>query len=315
MEIIQKEGQIKIPNLQELEEKILHRFYFLKEPDDFNKFYGDYDFDKEEDKTKVNVWEEILKYLFDEILECFAIKISDLIKLTKINDKEPKCLKKILQVLRMRGLYLLYEDLYSEQFYKKKFPDLYPKNDMGMMGEIISYFNPMSYIPKFKFCREETNKETTDDDNKNDFETNPKRIDLSEDEIKKEIPENSILFKYDNFQEHCKSLLIVLKEILLENDVSLIIKEDFINNVDVYYTEKKNNHRNGKFKLRYGIQYINESIHYLEKTKKIIIFPINSKNKQIYFIKIADDKDDSVKKEDLENAESILKDNGYLFEF
>ena len=301
------ENKIEVPNSQEIEEKILHRFYYLKDQDNFNKFFGDYDFNNPEDKIKVEVWEKIIRYLLEDILECFTIKVSDLIKYTKIKNEEPKCLKKILPILRKHQIYLLKEDIYNDKFYKYNFPELYPP---ATIGNVLSYLNPLSYIQTIPFCREEANK----DNNEYDFEKFPIRKDLSENEMKKEIPENSILFNYQNFQEHCKSLLIVLKEILNENDTSLIIKKDFITNVDVYYTEK-NNPNGGKLKLRYGTLNIDESIHYLEKTKKIIIFPIDLKKKKIYFIKVAKDKDDSVNEEDKKKAKSILNNNEYYLNF
>ena len=99
-----------------------------------------------------------------------------------------------------------------------------------------------------------------------------------------------------------------------ESDTSLIIKNDFITNVDVHYTEK-NNPNGGKLKLRKGTQYIDESIHYLEKTKKIIIFPIELKKKTTHFIKVANDKDDSVNAEDKKKAKFILNNNEYYLNF
>ena len=150
------ENKIEVPNSQEIEEKILHRFYFLKDQDNFNKFFGDYDYNNPEDKIKVEVWEKIIRYLLEDILECFTIKVSYLIKLTKIKNEEPKCLKEIWSILRKHQIYLLKEDIYNDKFYKNNFPELYPP---AIIGNFLSYLNPLSYIQTIPFCKEETNKD------------------------------------------------------------------------------------------------------------------------------------------------------------
>ena len=83
-------------------------------------------FNNPEDEIKVEVWEKIIRYLLEDILECFTIKVSDLIKLTKNKNEEPKCLKEILSILRKHQIYLLKEDIYNDKFYKNNFPELYP---------------------------------------------------------------------------------------------------------------------------------------------------------------------------------------------
>ena len=287
---------------KEIEEKILHRFYFLKEEENFNKFFdNNYNFEEKND-IMVEIWEKIIKYLLEDILECFAIKFSDLIKYTKINNKSPICLNNILQKLRMHKLYLTREDLYSYNFYYYNYPDLY-------QGYLSSFYNyATSFIKLKEFCREEENIKKSIDKEKY-----PVRQDLSEEEKFKKIPENSIIFNYEIFETHCNALLIVLKEILQDIDKKVIKKDDFIKKIKDEYTDNNNNSFQTNLKLRYGTQYIDETLYYLEKIKKIIKFEIKWDKNNFEFIKIAKDKNDKVEEEDKSEAKSILNDNDNIF--
>ena len=303
-EIIEDLNKIKPKySEKEIEEKILHRFYFLKEQENFNKFFvNDYNFE-EKNNIMVEIWEKIIKYLLEDILECFAIKFTDLIKYTTIKRVSPKCLNNILQKLRMHKIYLTKEDLYNDYFYKYNYPDLYPSYFTNIYNYAANYFTLK------ECCKEEENKK------KIDIENSPVRKDLSYDEKFKKIPEYSILFNYEIFETHCNAILLVLNEILQDNDNKVINKDDFIKKIKDEYTDNNNNNDSfgAKLKLRYGIQYIDDILYYLVKIKKIIIFKIKFDNKNFDFIKIAIVKNDSVKEEDKSEAESILKNNYDFF--
>ena len=287
---------------KEIEEKILHRFYFLKEEENFKKFFdNDYNFE-ENNNIMVEIWEKIIKYLLEDILERFAIKYKDIIKYTKINNKSPKGLNNILQKLRFHKIYLSQYDLHNDNFYKYNYPDLYP----GYFTSIYNYTT--SFFTLKECCKEEENNKK-----KIDIENSPPRKDLSNDEKFKKIPENSILFNYEIFETHCNALLLVLNEILQDYDKKVIKKDDFINRIKEEYIENNNNNSFGaKLKLRYGIQYIEDALYYLYKIKKIIKFKVKS-DKDIEFIKIAKDKNDVVSEEDINEAKSILDNNDNLF--
>ena len=287
---------------KEIEEKILHRFYFLKEEENFKKFFdNDYNFE-ENNNIMVEIWEKIIKYLLEDILECFAIKYKDLIKYTMINNKSPIGLNKILQKLRMHKIYLSQEDLHNDNFYNYNYPDLYP-------GYFTYIYNcATSFLTLKECCKEEENNKK-----KIDIENSPARKDLSNDEKFKKIPENSILFNYEIFETHCNALLLVLNEILQDYDKKVIKKDDFINKIKEEYIENNDNNSFGaKLKLRYGIRYIDDALYYLEKIKKIIKFDIKS-DKNIEFIKIAKDINDVVSEEDKNEVKSILDNNDNLF--
>ena len=290
---------------EDIKEKLLHRFYFLKEEDKLEKFYG-YSEDSQDNKKMVVLWDKIIKYLLEEIFHCFAFTILDIKPYLTINDKEPQNFNNILQTLRYNQKYITNEDLNNDNYYKMNFPDLYPPTK-SFLGNIVSYI-PIIRQNKDNStcCRDEENKQT------NEIEDNSIRKDLSMDDIKKNLPENSIIFNYEIFKIHCEYLLMVLKDILHENDSEIIKKDNFIKNIKDNYIENDDNSQGGRYKLRYGVQHIKYAIHYLEKMKKILIFKINLKyDVNIEFIKVSINKDDSIKESDKEEAKLILSKENY----
>ena len=293
-------------SIDDIKDKLLHRFYFLKEDKKFQKFYGEYE-DTQDNKIMVEIWDKIIRYLLEEIFHCFAFKISDLKKYLTIYGKEPLCLNNILQKLRFRNIYISDEDLKNENYYKMNFPDLYPPTQgflTNIYNTVTSYTSFIPIISKsdMSCCREKEEKET--------IENEDIRKDLSEKEKCNNIPENSILFNYEIFKNHCNALLMVIKDILHDNDSSIITKYNLLKNIRENYIENDDNCQGGKYKLRYGDQYINISIHYLEKIKKIIIFNLKSADK-IEFIKVSTNKDDSITEQDKEEATLILSKEAY----
>ena len=114
-------------------------FYFLKEKDNLKKFYDEYNAgknkiskskEKDEDRDIIlGIWGKIIKFLLEDILHCFYIKITDIIKYTTIKNEKPKAIEKIMQELRFHFGYITKSDLLSLNFYKDNFPDLYPQNN------------------------------------------------------------------------------------------------------------------------------------------------------------------------------------------
>ena len=201
-EMIEKEYKLET-NLskKEIEEKILHNFYFLEQEGNLNKFYGEYKeqekFDKEDENEEEDIilenWEKIIKFILDDIFHCFYIKISDIRKYVTINGKQPIDINKIMKKLRMNFIYITISDLYNDNFYKYNFPDLYPQSSAKAIFGYISYLNPISSISKAKnMCRKEKN-----DKNENKIEKKNIRKDLSKDE---KIPKNSLLFNMNFFK-------------------------------------------------------------------------------------------------------------------
>ena len=70
-------------NKDQIEEKILGHFYFLKEKDNLKKFYDEYNAgkskiskskEKDEDRDIIlGIWGKIIKFLLEDILLCFYI--------------------------------------------------------------------------------------------------------------------------------------------------------------------------------------------------------------------------------------------------
>lgn len=281
----------------EVEEKLLHQFYFLKEEQNTIKIFGEYNFDESEEII-LEIWQKIIKYLLEDILCRMEISITDLKRYTKIKNKEPLGLKNILIRLRYNKKYITLNDLNNEKFYEMNFPDLYPKEQ----SQSSSLF---SFLPFANWCRgEETNQnKNKNDNNKIEGEENSCRKDISE---KEEIPENSILYNYDIFIDYCEAILMILNEILDNKKQKIIEKTEFKDILSKDYIDK-NNPKNGNFKLRYGDKNIDIAFHYLEKTKKIRFFDVKKNNLSHSFIKVLTNKDDIENEEDKKKAESLLE--------
>ena len=281
----------------EVEEKLLHQFYFLKEEQNTIKIFGEYNFDESEEII-LEIWQKIIKSLLEDILCRMEISITDLKRYTKIKNKEPLGLKNILIRLRYNKKYITLNDLNNEKFYEMNFPDLYPKEQ----SQSSSLF---SFLSISNWCRgEETNQnKNKNDNNKIGGEENSCRKDISE---KEEIPENSILYNYDIFIDYCEAILMILNEILENKKQKIIKKTEFKDILSKDYIDK-NNPKNGNFKLRYGDKNIDIAFHYLEKTKKIRFFDVKKNNLSHSFIKVLTNKDDIENEEDKKKAESLLE--------
>ena len=103
---------------------------------------------------------------------------------------------------------------------------------------------------------------------------------------------------------------MVIIDILEENDSNVIREYELIYNIKENYVENEKNRFSGKFKLRFGTQYLNETMFYLEKIKKIKTFYIKSNEK---FVKVMKNKDDIENEDDKKEAENTLNDNENKF--
>ena len=264
------------------ENKILKHFNFLNDENNLAKIYGEYNFEKEKKKL-TEIWENIIKYIYEEISHSLTLSLKDIKSLSIINGHEPKGLDNILKYLRANLKYITKEDIKSNEFYEKNFPEIYPPAPQ-------SYW---SYIPFMNLinCRESK-------DENNDCEYIRKDISYNDD-----IPENSILFNYEILNTHCEALLMILNKILLENDQEIIKKDIALRNIRENYSD---NSKEGNIKLRYGTQNFEEVIYFLQKTKKIIIFEIEFKDKKYEFIKIVKNNENSVNEKDKKIAKILI---------
>ena len=276
---------------KEIEKKLLNHFTFLKDESNQNKFYSEFNID-DEDKMIINIWENIINYIYEEIFHCMSLSIINLKQSIQIKNKFPLNFELIIQYLVYNKKYILKEDLKNEKFYTYNFPHLFQK---------YSYFsNIYNYLPFFDFCKTEDNQ-----NDENDLEEETKiRNDLNKNYLSLIIPDNSIIINYKIFKHHCDAILITLKDILHEKGNDIIIKNDFIDIISKEYINP--NLDNGKFKLAYGLQLIEEAIFYLSHIKQIIIFKIKE-SKDIEFIKTSKNNDDIEKEEDIKTAKKLFE--------
>lgn len=283
-----KPGSSLVFKTDDIENKILNRFTFLQQDAVLHKNTSSYDF-REEEKNMVDTWEKIIDFLLSDVFNCCAITMSDLNKYTVIKNQVPLGLNNIIQQLRIELKYVTEEDLKDDKFYEMIFPDLYPKQTgyiSNIIGGIKSFWN---FAGGKIGCKEE---------NDNDQQQMTLRTDISDEDRYKVIPENSIIFNFNKFKIYCSQVLEVLKDILKEKDEEEIIpKYDFLKIVNERYLEHPNS-ISERITLPYGVKYIDYALYYLMKSKKIILFDIESNNKNIECIKLLKNKDDTVTDKD-----------------
>jgi len=271
----------------EIERKILNHFNFLNDENNFQKIYDEYNFEKGKEKL-TEIWENIIKYIYEEILHSLSLSLEQIKLYSIIHDCEPKGLNNILQYLRANFKYITIDDIKSDEFYEKNFPEIYPPPSPKSFPISIPISIPIPIPNPFKLlnpnlCREEKNEN-------NDIECKRKDIPYNEN-----IPDSAILFNYEILNSHCEALLMILKKILLENGQEIIKKDVALRNI-----------KEGNIKLRYGVQNIEEVIYFLQKMKKIIIFEVEKDSKKYEFIKIAKNKDDSAEEKDRKIAKILI---------
>ena len=269
---------------KDVEEKLLHHFYYLKDEPNLKIFFGEYD-DKDKDRI-LDIWNKIIKYLYEEIFSRMALTIKDIKYFMIIKEKKPLCIDIILKELIKSQKYITLETLKDDKYYEENYPELYPKQEVQK-----SFLSNWFSIPQF--CR----REEENDENKN----KNKKNNLSEKEI---IPEDSILFNYEILKQYCDALLMILDEILDDNGQKVIKMDDYKKIIKRDYSPEGKS-RKRRFKLRYGSHYLDVAIYYLEKTKQIISF--KDSNQLFVFIKKAKDKDDFVCEEDIKEADNLVK--------
>lgn len=271
----------------ENEKKILKHFNFLNDEINFQKIFGEYNFEKEKIKL-TEIWENIIKYLYEEISHRLTLSLEEIKSLSIIHGYEPKGLDNILKYLRANLKYITQKDIKSDEFYEKNFPEIYPQPPKSY---IIHICNPFKLLNPFNLCREEKNEI-------NDIECVRKDISYNDN-----IPEGSILFNYEILNSHCEALLMILNKILLENGQEIIKKDIAFKNIKENYSD---NSKEGNIKLRYGTQNLEDVIYFLQKTKKIIIFEIEIKGEKYEFIKTTKNKDDTIDEKDKRIAKILI---------
>ena len=272
---------------EEVEKKLLSRFDFLNKEKGLHDYFSSYDFRLEE-KNMVEIWEQIIQYLLSDVFSSFGITISELKKYTIIKTTVPMGLNNIIQQLRIEQKYITDEDLKNDNFYENNFPELYPKAK-GYISSFLSGLQAIINVTGGKMgCKE---------DNDNNGQELPLRTDITGEDRYKVLPENSIIFNYQRFKTHCNQLLQVLTEILREDDDEVIQMDKFKKEIIEKYT-KKEGKIGGLITLPYGIQFIDYSLYFLMKIKKIALFEVEFNNKRVKCIKLLKNIEDTITEKD-----------------
>lgn len=284
---------------EDIENRILNKFDFLKQENTLQQFYSSYDF-REDEKIMVQTWKKILRFLFNEIFVSFALKMGDINQYSQIKKKIPVGLNNIIQQLRIEQNYLTLEDIKDEGFYKRNFPELSPPSQAGgIRGVVGNFFGGVKGIWNFASntlgCSEEK-------DTNKPLEV---RTDISDEEKYNLIGEDTLIFDYELFKNHCRIILMFLSDILHEKDEEIISVKDFENEIIIAQNKKEPNFRG--YNLRFGSQNLEIVLHYLMKTKKIDLFDIKRKNDKYQFIKLLKMESDSVKEKDKALASLIIE--------
>lgn len=251
----------KIPK-EEVEKKIFKHFQFLNQEKSLHNCFTSYDF-HENEKYMLECWQEILDFYYDSIFNTFGLKIKDVLEYSKFKSRRPLGLPNILLDLRKKNTYITDNDLLSDEYYQKCFPEIY-ENKFSFFTYLKNGFNGV-FNYAYNFAKG------------NDY-----------DEIKP-LDENSILINVNLFMNHCNyDIMSSLQEFNKEqinNDV--IIKNDFIEFI-------KNNNN-----LRFKDLYSNLCLFFLNKIKRIILFNVKIENKNIECIKIINNVNDKITKKDI----------------
>ncbi len=82
-------------NKEETEKKILERFPMLNDSKVLHNYFSSYDFHDNEEYI-VNFWRDLIYYVYDSVKDGFAMKIDDILEITKIKNKRPIGIQNIL---------------------------------------------------------------------------------------------------------------------------------------------------------------------------------------------------------------------------
>ena len=114
----------------EIEKKLFEIFPDLKDEKKFHNFFSSYDFHDNE-IFMVHFWKDIIEYITVHLKEDFAINYGQLISYTRFKNFTPLGLPNIIKKLINDGEFLLASDLDTDEFYKKNYPEIYPKDSWG----------------------------------------------------------------------------------------------------------------------------------------------------------------------------------------
>ena len=285
---------------EKVEKKIRLKFAYLNDEKQLRYYFSSYDFRKEEENM-VKFWAELLKYLFLDIFSTFGMKISEIKEYTIIGNYIPNGLNNIIQELRIQQKIILDTDINNKEFFVKNFPELNTgdNSSQGWGSYLFSGVKKLVDLGSYNFgCKENNNEDVNLE----------RREDISEDEKYKILPNNTIVFNYELLKNNSGQLLSFLSDILQQNDNDIILKNEFINEVNNISSNNSGGLYNG-INLYFGSIYIDYCLKYLTNIKKIFIFSVQENNQKFEFIKLMINKYDSLKDKDIIIAKLLIKSN------
>ena len=246
-----------------MKKKTLNRFSELNDKLTFHNYFSSYDF-RDNEKSMLEFWEQIIYYFYDEIFNTFGMKISDILQYTKFRNNNPIGLKNILIHLNELRHFITEKELNNIEFFKSEFPDIYNDNNKSWSQYFSSYAKSI-----FNFglgCKTEKNE-------------------INIDNIQK-LDNNLIFLNYQMFQNHCDDILNFLIEILRQKDHEVILKNEFNQNL------LENNN------ISFGNQYLDLCLKYLVGIKRIALFKVEIKGLSYDCIKLLKFPNDTVTNKD-----------------
>ena len=267
---------------EDCEKKTLNRFSELNDKLTFHNYFSSYDF-RDNEKSMLEFWEQIIYYFYDEIFNTFGMKISDILQYTKFRNNNPIGLENILIHLNELRHFITEKELNNIEFFKSEFPDIYNDNNKSWSQYFSSYAKSI-----FNFglgCKTEKNE-------------------INIDNIQK-LDNNLIFLNYQMFQNHCDDILNFLIEILRQKDHEVILKSEFNQNL------LENNN------IRFGNQYLDLCLKFLVGIKKIALFKVEIKGLSYDCIKLLKFPNDTVTNKDftiinilisIENLNKVIED-------
>jgi hypothetical protein len=67
-----------------IENNLLEHFIFLKDENKKIKFYSEFNIEDENNDIIINMWENIINYIYEEIFHCMSLSMSDLKLATRL---------------------------------------------------------------------------------------------------------------------------------------------------------------------------------------------------------------------------------------
>ena len=246
---------------EDCEKKIMVRFSELNDKQTFHNYFSSYDF-RENEKSMLDFWEQIIYYFYDEIFNTFGMRISDILNYSKFKNSNPIGLENILIHLNKIRHFITEKELNDIEFFKNEFPDIY--NNKSWTEYISGYAKSIFNLGLG--CKTEKN-------------------DIDIDHIQK-LDNNQIFINYQMFQNHCDDLLNILTELLRQKDHEVILKNEFNQNL------LENNN------IRFGNQYLDLCLKFLVGAKRIALFKVEIKGISYDCIKLLKHPNDTVTNKD-----------------